>query len=47
MAPASYAIDPKRGESLVGLRMVVPLSWCPDYTGMELSLGMLDHEWSK
>ena len=41
MAPTSYAIDPKRGESLVGLCMAVPLSWWPGYTGTELSLGKI------
>ena len=41
MAPTSYAIDPEWGESLVGLRMAVPLSWWPGYTGTELSLGKI------
>ena len=41
MAPTSYAIDPEWGESLVGLRMTVLLSWWPGYTGTELSLGKI------
>ena len=41
MASTSYAINPKWGESLVGLRMAVPLSWWPGYTGTELSLGKI------
>ena len=39
MAPTSNTINPKWGESLVGLRMAVPLSWWPGYSGTELSLG--------
>ena len=38
MALTSYVIDPEWGESLVVLRMAVPLSWWPEYTGTELSL---------
>jgi hypothetical protein len=41
MAPTSYAVDTEWGESLVGLRMAVPLSWWPGYTGTELSLGKI------
>ena len=41
MTPTSYAIDPEWGESLVGLRMAVPLSWWLDYTGTELLLGKI------
>ena len=41
MAPTSYAINPKWGESLMGLRMAVPLSWWPGYSGTELSLGRI------
>ena len=41
MAQTSYTIDPKWGESLVGLRMAVPLSWWPGYSGSKLSLGKI------
>ena len=41
MKPTSCAIDPEWGESLVGLRMAVPLSWWPGYTGTELLLGKI------
>jgi hypothetical protein len=41
MPPSSYTVDPEWGESLVGLRMAVPLSWWPGYTGTELSLGKI------
>ena len=39
MAPNSYTIGPELGENLVGLRMAVPLAWCPGYSGTGLSLG--------
>ena len=39
MAPTSYTINPKWGESLVGLCMAVPLSWWPGYSGDNISLG--------
>ena len=38
MPPISYAIDPMWGESLVCLRMTVPLSWWHGYSGTEISL---------
>ena len=41
MAPTSYSIDPEWGESLVGFRMAVPLSWWPGYSGTKLSLGKI------
>ena len=41
MPLTSYATDPEWGESLVGLRMAVPLSWWPVYSGTEISLGKI------
>ena len=41
MAPTSYAINPEWGESPVGLRMAVPLSWWPGYSGTKISLGKI------
>ena len=41
MTPASLATNPAWGESLVGLRMVVLLSWWPDYSGTKLLLGKI------
>ena len=41
MAPTFYAIDPKWGESLVGLCMTVTLSWWPSYSGTKLPLGKI------
>ena len=41
MAPTSYTIDPNWGESLEGLRIAVPFSWWPSYSGTELSLGKI------
>ena len=41
MAPSSFAINPEWGENLVGLRMVVPLSWWSGYSGAELPLGKI------
>ena len=33
-----YTTDPEWGERLVGLRMVVPLSWWPGYSGDDICL---------
>ena len=41
MPPTSYTIDSKWGESLVGLRMAVLLSWWPGYSGTDICLGKI------
>ena len=41
MPPTSYAINLEWGESLVGLRMAVPLSLWPSYSGNDTCFGKL------
>jgi hypothetical protein len=38
MPPALHQINPKWREGLVGLWMVVPLSWWPGYSGTNICL---------
>jgi hypothetical protein len=41
MPPTSYPFDPEWGESLIGLRMSVPLSWWPGYSGNDIASGKI------
>ena len=41
MPTTSYLIDPEWGESLLGLRMAVPLSWWPGYSSDNICLGKI------